>query len=146
MLDIGGGAPLQLVSRSQDPTHGVQRAIQVVSIKNTRFKCQPSIHKCNPLYQKKHTFLEIDDKREEISTKISLEVGFGHGYGQRRGSNIEKLRMIKILGQEKHTSRGSKPMNFDWLHLRCAYSCACLHCISFKFDKHACMLYASCRI
>ena len=29
------------------------------------------------------------------------EVGFGHGYGQ-RGSNIEELRRIKILVQEKH--------------------------------------------
>jgi hypothetical protein len=37
-------------------------------------------------------------------------------------------------------------MNFDWLHLICAYSCACLHCISFKFDMHACVVYASCRI
>ena len=38
------------------------------------------------------------------------EVGFVHEYGQ-RGCNIEKLRRIKILGQEKHTSRGSKLMN-----------------------------------
>ena len=74
--------------------------------------------------------MKIDDKGGEISTKISWKVGFEHGYGQ-RGNNIEKLRRIKILGQEKHTSRGSKLMNFDWLHLICAYSCACLHCISF---------------
>ena len=52
----------------------------------------------------------------EINTKILREVGFGHEYGQ-RGSNIEKLRKIKILRQEKHTSRESKLMNFDWLHL-----------------------------
>ena len=38
---------------------------------------------------------------------------------------------IKSLGQGKHTSRGSKLMNIDCLHLICAYSCACLHCISF---------------
>jgi hypothetical protein len=56
--------------------------------------------------------MEIDDKGGEISTKISWEVGFGYGYGQ-RGSNIEELRRIKILGPEKHTSRGSKLMNFD---------------------------------
>ena len=62
----------------------------------------------------------------EINTKILREVGFGHEYGQRR-SNIEELRRIKILGQEKHTSRESKLMNFDSLHLICAYSCACLH-------------------
>ena len=35
-----------------------------------------------------------------------------HGHGQ-RGSNIEEKRWIKILEQEKHTSRGSKLMNFD---------------------------------
>ena len=41
------------------------------------------------------------------------EVEVGHGYGQ-RGSNIEEKRWIKILGQEKHTSRGNKLMNlFD---------------------------------
>jgi hypothetical protein len=53
----------------------------------------------------------INDKEAEISTKILREVGFGHGLGQ-RGSNIEEWRRIKILGQEKHTSRGSKLMNF----------------------------------
>jgi hypothetical protein len=30
-----------------------------------------------------------------------------------RGSTIENLGRIKILGQEKHTSRGSKLMNYD---------------------------------
>ena len=34
------------------------------------------------------------------------------GHGQ-RGSNIEEWRRIKILGQEKHISRGGKLMNFD---------------------------------
>ena len=84
--------------------------------------------------------MEIDDKGGEIykdmkalgeiETKISWEVGFGHGHGQ-RGSNIEEWRRIKTLGQEKHTSRESKLINFVWLHLICAHSCACLHCISF---------------
>ena len=63
--------------------------------------------------------MEIDDKGGEISTNILIEVGFGHEYGQ-RGSNIEELRRIKILRQEKHTSRERKLMNFDWLHLICA--------------------------
>ena len=48
----------------------------------------------------------------EIETKISWKVGFGHGHGQ-RGSNIEECEGIKILGQEKHTSRRSKLMNLD---------------------------------
>ena len=59
--------------------------------------------------------MEIGDKGGEIETKI-LQLGIGHGgldmdNGQ-RGSNIEEWRKIKILGQEKHTSRGSKLMNF----------------------------------
>ena len=49
----------------------------------------------------------------EIETKISWEVGFGHGHGQ-RGNNIEEWRRTKILEQKKYTSRGSKLMNlFD---------------------------------
>ena len=44
---------------------------------------------------------------------------------------MRNVRGSKILGQEKHTSRGSKLMNLVVLHLICAYSCACLHCISF---------------
>jgi hypothetical protein len=55
------------------------------------------------------------------------------------------MRRIKILEQKKHTSRGSKLMNIVWLHLTCAYSCVCLHCISFIFNMHACVLYASYR-
>ena len=37
--------------------------------------------------------------------------------------NIEECERIKILRQEKHTSRGSKLMNFDWLHLMCIFMC-----------------------
>ena len=77
---------------------------------------------------------KLDMERWDIK---EIEVGYGQ-----RGSNIEEKRWIKILEQEKHTSRGSKLMNFDWLHLICAYSCACLHCISFKLNIHTmwCML------
>jgi len=59
--------------------------------------------------------------------------------------NIKEKKWITILGQEKHTSRGSKLMNLVCLHLICAYSCAYSHCISFKFNMHACMVYASYR-
>ena len=55
-------------------------------------------------------------KGEEIRYEKLKEVGHGHGHGHghgQRGSNIEEKRLIKILGQEKHTSRGSKLMNFD---------------------------------
>jgi hypothetical protein len=36
------------------------------------------------------------------------DIRYGHG---QRGNNIEECKEIKILGQEKHTSRGSKLMN-----------------------------------
>jgi hypothetical protein len=64
----------------------------------------------------------------------------------KEGVTLRNREGSKFLGQEKHTSRESKLMNFDWLHLIYAYSCACLHCISFKLNIHACVVYASCRI
>ena len=66
--------------------------------------------------------MEIDDKGGEIVQRYE---SFGRDWDKditivvldmdngQRGSNIEELRRIKILGQEKHTSRGSKLMNFD---------------------------------
>jgi hypothetical protein len=49
------------------------------------------------------------EKLEQRYVNASLgEVEVGHG---QRGSNIEEWRRIKILGQEKHTSRGNKLMN-----------------------------------
>ena len=57
--------------------------------------------------------------RGEIRYKSFKEIEVEYGHGQ-RGSNIGEKRRIKILRQEKHTSRGSKLMNFDWLHLICA--------------------------
>ena len=63
--------------------------------------------------------MKIDDKGGEIVQRYESfgrdwdkEVEVGHGHGQ-RGGNIEELRRIKILGQEKHTCRGRKLMNFD---------------------------------
>jgi hypothetical protein len=44
---------------------------------------------------------------------------------------LENGEGSKILGQEKHASRGSKLMNSDWLHLICAdswYTCLCGVC------------------
>ena len=79
--------------------------------------------------------MEVDDKGEEICQRYEIwEVGLYMDMDKEGAT----LRWIKILGQEKHTSRGSKLMNLVCLHLICAYSCACLHCISFKFNMHAC--------
>jgi len=50
---------------------------------------------------------------------------------KRDRKNIKENRWIKILEQEKHTSRGSKLMNLVCLYLICVYSYAYLHFISF---------------
>ena len=90
--------------------------------------------------------MEINDKGGKLEQRYVNtswgEVVVGHG---QRGSNIEEWRRIKILGQEKHTSRGSKPMNLDWLHLMCIFMCLlALH--KFLNLIHACVVYASDRI
>jgi hypothetical protein len=53
---------------------------------------------------------EIGQRYENFGKDWDKEVEVGHGHGQ-RGSNIEECEGIKILGQEKHISRGSKLMN-----------------------------------
>ena len=133
----------KLVSRSKI-LFVVSQGLQVVSFQQSsdvHKKMQDSIFNHLPQMQtfasmRSTPFMEIDDKGGEIVQRYESfgrdwdkEVEVGHGRGQ-RGSNIEEWRRIKIIRQEKHTSRGSKLMNFDWLHLICAYSCACLHCIS----------------
>jgi hypothetical protein len=81
-----------------------------MSIKNARFKPQPSTPMQAFASMRSTPFMKIDDKGEEIvqryeSFRRDSEVGHGHG---QRGSNIEKLRRTKILGQKKHTSRGEQ--------------------------------------
>ena len=66
--------------------------------------------------------MEIDDKGGEIVQRYEsfgrdwdkdITIGVLDMDNGQRGSNIEELRRIKILGQKKHTSRGSMLMNFD---------------------------------
>jgi hypothetical protein len=94
-----------------------------MSINNAIFKSQPSTPMQAFVSMRNTPFMGIDDKGGEVGTKICQctkrgvwghheKMGFGHGNGQ-RGSNNEEKRRIKILRQEKHTSRGSKLMNFD---------------------------------
>jgi hypothetical protein len=64
----------------------------------------------------------------------------------KEGATLKNEEGSKFLGKRSTQVGGSKLMNFDWLHLICAYSCACLHCISFKLNIHACVVYASDRI
>jgi hypothetical protein len=83
--------------------------------------------------------MEIDDKGGEVVQRYEVGTRYdqcgeiddvGHGHRQ-RGSNIKECKGIKILGQKKHTSRGEQAHELGCLHLVCAYSCVCLHCISF---------------
>jgi hypothetical protein len=74
--DIGGGAPpIGIKVRDhmwylKSNTSNVIPTYVVVSIKNTRFKCQPS----TPIHvfasMRSTPFMEIDDKGEEVGTKI----------------------------------------------------------------------------
>ena len=118
-----------------------------------RFKCQPSTPLQAFASMGSTPFMEIDDKGGEIVQRYESfgkdwdkEVEVGHGHGQ-RGSNIEECDGIKIRGQEKHTSRGSKLMNL-WLIAfdMCIVMCLLALHKFFKFDMHACVVYASCRI
>jgi len=87
---------------------------------------------------------QIYDHGISWTTKDMFQSGkIKDGHGQ--GSNIKENSCIKSLGQGKHTSRGSKLMNIGSLHLISAYSCTCLHCYVFKFNMHACVMYASYR-
>jgi hypothetical protein len=90
--------------------------------KNARFKSQPSTPMLAFASIRSTPFMKINDKGGEIGQRyVWGRDCFGkdreiddirHGHGQ-RGSNIEEYKGIKILGQKKHTSRGSKLMNFD---------------------------------
>jgi hypothetical protein len=91
--------------------------------------------------------MEIDDKGGEVVQRYESFLSFGERLERldmdmnTEGATLKNVRGSNILGQEKHTSRGSKLMNIDWLHLICAYSCACLHCM---FLNMICMLVCVC--
>ena len=70
--DIGGGVP-QIGIKVKDPICGISRAIQVVSfqylevsIKNARFKPQPSTPMRAHASMRSTPFMEIDDKGERL--------------------------------------------------------------------------------
>jgi hypothetical protein len=111
--DIGEGVP-PIGIKVEDPICGISRAIQVsfqyleVSIKNARFKPQPSTLMLAFASMRSTPFMEIDDKGErlykdmktlgEVETKKErLDMDNGQ-----RGINIKEKRWIKILEQEKH--------------------------------------------
>ena len=130
------------------PTH------MVMSIKNARFKPQPSIP-MQSFVTMRFTFLQLVSSDLigitylfwKLMTKgEKLEQRYDHGIswttkymfqggeikdGHEQGSNIKKMMDQNSWTKVKHTSRGSKLMNLVCLHFIWAYSCACLHCISF---------------
>jgi hypothetical protein len=72
--DIGGGAP-PIGIKVKDPICGISRAIHVVSfqylemsIKNARFKPQPSTPMQDFASMRSTPFMEIDDKGGEVGT------------------------------------------------------------------------------
>jgi hypothetical protein len=93
---------------------------------NVHKKCTIQVSTIYPMLAfasiKSTPFMKINDKGGEIGQRYvwgrdcfgkDREIDdIGHGHGQ-RGSNIEECKEIKILGQKKHTSRGSKLINFD---------------------------------
>ena len=97
--------------------------------------------------------MEIDDKGGEVGTKICkryVNASWGRSRSwkldmDKEGATLKNEEGSILLGQEKDTSR-EQAHELGCLHLICAYSCACLHCISFKLIIHACVVYASCRI
>ena len=82
--DIGGGVPqigikqrsyvwylkkpykIQVVQHTSGIYKWCHSNNQVMSIKNARFKLQPSTPNANLCINEKHTFMEIDDKGGEI--------------------------------------------------------------------------------
>ena len=73
--DLGGGVP-PIGIKVKDHTWVISKAMvvsfqhTVVSIKNARFKCQPSTPMQSFVSIRSTPFMEIDDKGGEVGTKI----------------------------------------------------------------------------
>jgi hypothetical protein len=118
MLWHRGGVP-PIGIKVKDPTWGLSRAtngvIPTFGDVHKKYKIQVSTIYLNAILciNKKHIFYRNWWQRErswnkDMKMHYGGEVEDGHG---QRGSIIEEWRWIKILKQEKHTSRGSKFMN-----------------------------------
>ena len=148
--DLGGGVPPICIKVTRSYTWCLKSYTKGVHQKWS-FKCQLSTPMQAFASIRSTPFMKIDDKWGEIVQRYESfgkdwdkEVEVVHGHGQ-RGSNIEGCERIKILGQEKHTSRWSKLMNFDWLHLICAFHMFACMAQVLNFNIHACVVSASCR-
>ena len=114
MLGHRGRSPTTIgvkVTRSYTWCHSNN---QVIFIKNARFKCQPSTPMQPFVSKEAYLLWKLMTKEERLEQRYEMHHGEKYKLDMdngQRGSNIEELRRIKILGQEKHTSRGSKLMN-----------------------------------
>jgi hypothetical protein len=46
-------------------------------------------------------------------------------------TTLKNMKGSKFLDKRSTQVGGASSWTLIWLHLTCAYSCACLHCISF---------------
>ena len=119
--------------------------------KNARFKCQPSTPMQPFVSRDAHLLWKLMTKEERlykdmkyargIREKLDLDMDM-----DKEGATLRNWEGSKFLDKRSTQVGGASLWTFGWLHLIRAKSCACLHCISFKFDMHVCVVYASCRI
>ena len=95
-------------------TNGVIPTYEVVSIKNARFKCQPSTPMQPFVSRDAHLLWKLMTKGERLRQRY-YNWGFGHGRWtwkmDKEGATLKNGEGSKFLDKEKHTSRGSKLMN-----------------------------------
>ena len=126
---------------------------QVMSIKNARYKPQPSIQKQAFASMRSTPFIEIDAKGGEIVQRYESfwkdwdkEVEFGHGHKQRGGATLKDVKGSKFLDKRSTQVGGAS----SWTLIDCIWYVhihvlAC-SAYAFKFNMHDCVVYASCRI
>ena len=114
------------------PTRGIQVVtlqVQEVQLQVVAIDLHGKFHVASALFL---WSLMTKGERNEQRYELSFD---DKGGDEMRVRSWTWIKRINILGQEEHTSRGSKLMNFCLqlvcLHLICAYSCACLHLHKF---------------
>ena len=141
--DLGGGVP-PIGIKVKDPMCGSQELYKWChsntcsgvhkKMQHSRVIIYPNASLC---INKKHTFYENWWKRGRDYTKIwklceSLrQRSRGWTWTWIKRKQHWGLRRIKILDKRSTQVGGASSWTCVWLHLICAYSCACLHCISF---------------
>ena len=73
----------------------------MVSIKNTGFKCQPSMPRATFCIKRYTPFMEIDDKEGEVETKI-LQLGIWTWTMNKEGATLKNREGSKFLTRKAH--------------------------------------------